>query len=414
MTAGGAVDRSNFRWSAFKGYGQERMFLVVSKGVFPFMRALGSETGGAFTRYLVDAAFRIPSPAALTRAVEALDAVCELVEVDARCEVYERLVSRLLTAHVDGGVAIPAHIARMAVEMADPRAGEAVCDPSCGAAEILSVALSRVLAERGSGGSRGGTMTGYCAGPSMARIAAMNMLVHGAEDPRIELSDGLKEREGDSGRFDLVLSGPLFGNMPGSGSGSRSGRGTASSEAQLLSLLMRIMRPGGRCLAIVPEALLHDVSRSGRTIRKALVEECRLDAVVSMPRWVFSPQANAPTAILSFSKDEGGTGSVWFYRMDEDGYAHDPRRKQVSENDIPDIVARFRDRENESARPRSEKSFVVPREEILASDYDLSMARYAEVSRSRPYRRPSAEVLDEMIGVSDRLSAELRGLRGML
>ncbi len=414
MTAGGAVDRSNFRWSAFRGYGQERMFFVVSRGVFPFMKALGAESGGPLTRYMADAAFRMSSPAALTRAVEALDAVCELAGAEARGEVYGQLVSRLLTAPVGGGVAIPAHIARMVVEMADPRSGEAVCDPSCGAAEILSAALSHVLAEKGQSGLGSGTMSGYCSGPSMARIAAMNMLAHGAEDPRIVLSDGLQERDGDPGSFDLVLSGPLFGNAPGSSPGSRSGRRTASSEAQLLSLVMRITRPGGRCIAIVPESLLHEGSKPSRAIRKALVEECRLDAVVSMPRWVFSPQANAPTAVLAFSKDEGGTGGVWFYRMDEDGYAHDSRGKQVPESDIPDIVRRFRDREGESARGRSEKSFVVPREEIVAGDYSLSMAKYMRAPCSGRPRRPSAEVLDEMIVLSDSLSAELRGLRGML
>lgn len=413
MTDGGAVDRSNFRWSAFRKYGQERMFLVVSLGVFPFMRALDPEAGGAYSRYMSDATFKIPTPQMLSLVVAAVDAVCDAAG-ESCGDAYEYMISRVQSMPQSRISATPRHIARMIAKIAGPSPGDAVCDPSCGSAELL-VAAADLASEEGSPG--GVTLAGYEPDGATARIGAMNMIAHGIADPRIKRENSLSSKNYDADRYDLVLCSSPFGNVPDRDRISQpllSMAGAMKSDLLYLSLSVRTLRPGGRCAIVVPEDFLASSARAYKAMRKALIEENRLDAVISMPRGVSHPNSIMPTALLVFTKDERGTDAVWFYRMEGDGLRHGIPGRSPPDNDIPDIIERFKRREGERGRRRQEKSFMVPKPEIADNDYILSPAMYAEPECPERAHRPSAEVLDEMIGMSERLVAELKDLRRML
>lgn len=157
---------------------------------------------------------------------------------------------------------------------------------------------------------------------------------------------------------------------------------------------MRILKIGGRCACIVPDGVLFGSSKAHKSIRKEIVENQRLEAVISMPSGVFKPYAGVSTAILIFTKTEhGGTDHVWFYDMKADGFSLDDKRTPVAENDIPDIIERFKNREKEVDRKRTEQSFMVPKKDIVENEYDLSINKYKEVEYIPVEYPPTSEIM---------------------
>lgn len=427
----GTVEGEQFKWSYFRDLPAEKMFETVQYGVFPFIKQIHDNKDSAYSKYMGDAIFKIPTPQKFSQIVDALDELYEsmdgLNEKDVRGDIYEYLLSKLSTAGTNGQFRTPRHIIRMMVELMDPKADETICDPACGTAGFL-VAASDYLKENRSkeiffdkdrkDHFNRSMFTGYDMDRTMLRIGAMNMMVHGVEDPHIEYKDSLSEQNEDAEKYSLVLANPPFkGSLDDDivSPSLLSQVKTKKTELLFLALFIRILRVGGRCAAIVPDGVLFGSSKAHKSLRTALVEDNRLEAVISMPSGVFKPYAGVSTAIIIFTKTgHGGTDNVWFYDMQADGFSLDDKRSAIEENDIPDIIARFRNLEGEKDRKRTDRSFLVPRDEIAGNDYDLSINKYKQTVYQEESYPPSSEIVKEMRRLAEELSEELKKLEEML
>ena len=259
---------------------------------------------------------------------------------------------------------------------------------------------------------------GYDMDRTMLRIGAMNMMTHGIDNPFIEYRDSLSDQNSDKDMYSLVLANPPFkGSLDAE---SVSGDllkvcKTKKTELLFLALFLRIMKMGGRCACIVPDGVLFGGSTAHKSIRKEIVENQRLEAVISMPSGVFKPYAGVSTAILIFTKTEhGGTDQVWFYDMTADGFSLDDKRAPVAENDIPDIIERFRNLDKETDRKRTDKSFMVPKKDIVDNAYDLSINKYKEVEYV-PVEYPStSEIMANIRGIEEEIRKEMDELEKLL
>ena len=425
------VDGTQFKWSSFRDLPADRMFEVVQSGVFPFIKQLHGNKDSAYSKYMGDAIFKIPTPQKLSQVVDALDGIYEMMKgkegVDVRGDLYEYMLSKMSTSGTNGQFRTPRHIIRMMVELMDPKAYEVICDPSCGTAGFL-VAAGDYLREnrkeeifynkeRKEHFNRG-MFTGYDTDRTMLRIGAMNMMAHGVEDPHIEYKDSVSDQNEDTEKYSLILANPPFkGSVDASiiSSSLTSVVNTKKTELLFVALFLRMLRVGGRCASIVPDGVLFGSSKGHKALRRELVDNNRLEAVISMPSGVFKPYAGVSTAILIFTKTgHGGTDNVWFYDMEADGYSLDDKRSPIEANDIPDIIARFRNLEGEAGRERTEKSFLVPREEIVANDYDLSINKYRKTEYVQEQYAPSSEIIAELKRLNAQLAEELDKLEKML
>ena len=425
------VDGKQFKWSVFRDSPSEKMFETVQLGVFPFIKQLHGDRDSAYSKYMGDAIFKIPTPQKFSQVVDALDSLYADMDgigsKDVRGDIYEYLLSKLSTAGTNGQFRTPRHIIAMMVELMDPKADEIICDPACGTAGFL-VAACDYLRERKSkeiffDKSRkdhfnAEMFTGYDMDRTMLRIGAMNMMVHGVERPNIAYKDSLSEQNEDTERFSLVLANPPFKGSLDENTISPSLLSevrTKKTELLFLALFLRILRVGGRGAVIVPDGVLFGASNAHTAVRKLLIEKNRLEAVISMPSGVFKPYAGVSTAILIFTKTgHGGTDNVWFYDMTADGFSLDDKRSPIGDNDIPDIIARFRDREGEKSRERTEKSFMVPKEEIVENGYDLSINKYRKTVYETEEYPPSSEIIREMRRLTEELAEDLKKLEEMV
>ena len=259
---------------------------------------------------------------------------------------------------------------------------------------------------------------GYDMDRTMLRIGAMNMMTHGIDNPDIEYRDSLSDQNSDKDKYTLVLANPPFkGSLDAE---SVSGDllkvcKTKKTELLFLALFLRILKIGGRCACIVPDGVLFGSSTAHKAIRKEIVENQRLEAVISMPSGVFKPYAGVSTAILIFTKTEhGGTDDVWFYDMTADGLSLDDKRTPVAENDIPDIIERFKHLGNEKERKRTEKSFLVPKQEIVDNEYDLSINKYKEVEYVAVEYPPTSEIMANIRELEIEIGNEMDALERLL
>ena len=425
------VDGTQFKWSSFRDLPADRMFEVVQSGVFPFIKQLHGNKDSAYSKYMGDAIFKIPTPQKLSQVVDALDGIYEMMKgkegVDVRGDLYEYMLSKMSTSGTNGQFRTPRHIIRMMVELMDPKAYEVICDPSCGTAGFL-VAAGDYLREnrkeeifynkeRKEHFNRG-MFTGYDTDRTMLRIGAMNMMAHGVEDPHIEYKDSVSDQNEDTEKYSLILANPPFkGSVDASiiSSSLTSVVNTKKTELLFVALFLRMLRVGGRCASIVPDGVLFGSSKGHKALRRELMDNNRLEAVISMPSGVFKPYAGVSTAILIFTKTgHGGTDNVWFYDMEADGYSLDDKRSPIEANDIPDIIARFRNLEGEADRERTEKSFLVPKEEIVDNDYDLSINKYRKTEYVQEKYAPSSEIIAELKRLNAQLAEELDKLEKML
>ena len=259
---------------------------------------------------------------------------------------------------------------------------------------------------------------GYDMDRTMLRIGAMNMMTHGIDNPFIEYRDSLSDQNTDKDKYSLVLANPPFkGSLDAE---SVSGDllkvcKTKKTELLFLALFLRILKVGGRCECIVPDGVLFGSSKAHKSIRKEIVENQRLEAVVSMPSGVFKPYAGVSTAILIFTKTEhGGTDNVWFYDMSADGFSLDDKRSPVTENDIPDIIERFKHLDQEADRKRTDKSFLVPKQDIVDNDYDLGINKYKEVEYIPVEYPPTSEIMANIREIEMEIGKEMEELEKLL
>lgn len=428
---GRKVDGNQLRWSVFHDFPATRMYETVQNFVFPFIIDLHGNKESAYSRYMGDAIFKVPTPLMLEKIVTAMDGIYEqmaqLQASDTRGDVYEYLLSKIATAGVNGQFRTPRHIIRMMVDLMEPRADEIVCDPACGTSGFL-VAVSDFLKEnrkqevffnrQNKEHYMNHMFHGYDMDRTMLRIGAMNMMTHGVDNPFIEYRDSLSDQNPDKDKYSLILANPPFkGSLDADivSADLLKVCKTKKTELLFLALFLRMLKVGGRCACIVPDGVLFGSSTAHKAIRKELIENNRLEAVISMPSGVFKPYAGVSTAILIFTKTgHGGTDQVWFYDMKADGFSLDDKRSEVKENDIPDIIARFHALENETDRKRTDQSFFVPKQEIADNDYDLSINKYKKVEYVPVEYPPTSEILKEIDDLEVEIQKELAELKRLL
>ena len=425
------VDGSQLKWSVFHDFPAAKMYTVVQEWVFPFIKNLHGDKNSAYSKYMNDAIFKLPTPLLLDKVVTAMDGIYEqmaqLKASDTRGDVYEYLLSKLSTAGVNGQFRTPRHIIRMMVDLMEPKADELVCDPACGTSGFL-VAVSDYLKEnrkqevffnrQNKNHYMNDMFHGYDMDRTMLRIGAMNMMTHGVENPVIEYRDSLSDQNPDREQYSLILANPPFkGSLDYDivSTDLLKVCKTKKTELLFLALFLRMLKVGGRCACIVPDGVLFGSSTAHKAIRKELMEINRLEAVISMPSGVFKPYAGVSTAVLIFTKTgHGGTDKVWFYDMKADGLSLDDKRTPVADNDIPDIIARFHNLAGEADRKRTEQSFFVPKQEIVDNGYDLSINKYKK-TEYKPVEYPSTqEILSELKELESQITAGLKELEGMV
>lgn len=418
-------DHQNLRWSIFKDFKAERMYKVVQEEVFPFIKNMGKGRESNYTKYMEDAIFIIPTPIMLQRVVSAIDKL-EMKDRDTKGDVYEYLLSKVSTSGTIGQFRTPRHIIKMMVELMKPNAQDIIVDPASGSAGFL-VQAGEYLRENHSDLFNianlkehfNNTMFyGFDMDRTMLRIGAMNLMQHGIENPNISYRDSLSEDNKDSNKYTLVLTNPPF---KGSIDDERTAKDllavtkTKKTELLFLALFLRILKIGGRCASIVPDGVLFGTSNAHKSIRKEIIENNKLEAIISMPSGVFKPYAGVSTAIIIFAKTGvGATDKVWFYDMTADGFSLDDQRQEVKENDIPDIINRFNNLEGEIDRKRTDKSFLVSKEEIVKNDYDLSINKYKEVEHKKVEYPKTSEILEELMSLEEEISREMSELEKLL
>lgn len=384
-------DKQNLRWSKFKNFEAETMYDVVANEVFPFIKSLHTNKDSAYAKYMGDAIFKIPTPLMLTKIVDGIDNIDMDENKDTKGDLYEYLLSKVATAGTNGQFRTPRHIIDMIVKLMKPTPQDVIVDPAAGSAGFLvssqaylrenhaDLFLVQGLKEH----FNNNMFYGFDMDRTMLRIGAMNMMLHGVDNPNIEYKDSLSEVNTDKDKFSLVLANPPFkGSLDYEQVSADLLKVTKTKKTELLflALFLRILKMGGRCASIVPDGVLFGSTGGHKSIRKEIVENHKLEAIISMPSGVFKPYAGVSTAIMIFTKTgTGGTDKVWFYDMKADGYSLDDKRNPVEDNDINDIVERFSNLDNEVNRKRTEKSFFVPVEEIRENGYDLSINKYKEI-----------------------------------
>ncbi|UPT58340.1 N-6 DNA methylase [Geobacillus thermoleovorans] len=418
-------DKQHLRWSKFKNLEASQMYEIVSKEVFPFIKSLHGNKNSAYAKYMSDAIFMIPTPQMLSKIVDGIDKL-PLKDRDLQGDLYEYLLSKIATAGTNGQFRTPRHIIKMMVELVKPTPEDIIVDPAAGSAGFLVAAgeylrkhrsdlfLVQSLKEH----FNNHMFYGFDMDRTMLRIGAMNMMLHGIENPNIEYRDSLSEQNKDKDKYTLVLANPPFkGSLDYDAVSNDLLKvvKTKKTELLFLALFLRILKTGGRCACIVPDGVLFGSSKAHKDIRKEIVENHKLEAIISMPSGVFKPYAGVSTAIMIFTKTGvGGTDQVWFYDMKADGYSLDDKRTPIEENDIPDIIARFHNREAEKERKRTEQSFFVPVEEIRENDYDLSINKYKEIEYEEvQYEAPSV-ILERVETLEKEIMQGLQELKEMI
>ena len=417
-----SIEGKQLKWSIFRDYPANKQYEIMQEWVFPFIKDLHDDKDSAYSKYMSDAIFKLPTPLVLSKVIDSLDEIYELMDkeeknisskeknVDIRGDVYEYLLSKIATAGRNGQFRTPRHIIRMMVDLMKPTPDELICDPACGTSGFLVTASdylrenykNDILMNRQKRDHYMNHMFhGFDMDRTMLRIGAMNMMNHS-----------------DNEKYSLILANPPFkGTLDYDlvSANLLKVAKTKKTELLFLALFIRMLKTGGRCACIVPDGVLFGSSKAHKAIRKTIIEDNRLEAVISMPSGVFKPYAGVSTGILIFTKTgHGGTDNVWFYDMKADGFSLDDKRSEVKENDIPDIIERFNNLDKEVDRKRTEQSFFVPIEEIKENDYDLSINKYKEVIYEKIEYRPSKEILGDIASLNQEIDKCIKELQSLL
>jgi type I restriction enzyme M protein len=435
----------DMRWSHFRHFAPDEMFSVVDRHVFPFLRTLGGN-GSTYAHHMRDARFTIPTPQLLAKVVD-LIADVPMEDRDTKGDLYEYMLGKIATAGQNGQFRTPRHIIKLMVEMTAPTPSDVICDPACGTAGFLIAAgeylrehyPEMLRAEERRAHFHHEMFHGFDFDNTMLRIGSMNMLLHGVENPDIRYRDSLsQDHAGEEERYSLVLANPPFAGSLDYEQTAKDLQAivkTKKTELLFLALFLRLLKPGGRAAVIVPDGVLFGSSNAHKAIRKLLVEEQKLDAVVSLPSGVFRPYAGVSTSILLFTKtNSGGTDHVWFYDVEADGWSLDDKRtpllaedklgpvplgalslEEHQKNNLPDALTRWAARSgSELDRSRADQSFCVPKVAIVAQGYDLSLNRYKEVVTEEVEYRPPLEILADLAKLEREIEGSMAELEAML
>ena len=414
----------NLRWSRFKNLAPAEMYKTVDEHVFPFLHHIAEDTTHA--QHMAAARLTIPTPALLQKAVDGLDAV-PMEDRDTKGDVYEYMLAKIATAGENGQFRTPRHIIKLMVEMMAPTPKDIICDPASGTCGFLVAASEHIRDKHPtalfdtdlSDHFHSRMFNGFDFDNTMLRIGSMNMLLHGVENPDISYKDSLAQTDDDDAeKYSLVLANPPF-------SGSLDYESTAKDLQQIVktkktellfgALFLRLLQIGGRAAVIVPDGVLFGSSKVHKTLRKMIVEDQKLDAIINMPSGVFKPYAGVSTAIMLFTKtNSGGTDNVWFYDMQADGFSLDDKRDVVDECDIPDVLEKWASLDPDGENDRTRKAFFVGRDEIVANDYDLSLNRYKEIVYEPIEYDPPLEIIRQLKELESKIMSDLDELERML
>ncbi len=384
-------DQEHLRWKNIKQLDPQAMFDHIRDEVFPFIKELGGKNGSTYRKHMEGAIFMFPKPSTLARVVELMDQL-DMNDRDTKGDMYEYMLSRLSVAGQNGQFRTPRHIIKMMVELTQPKPKENIADPACGTAGFLVAAGEYVRNNHAAAmvdddvreHFQSEMFTGYDFDSSMLRIGNMNMVMHGFDGATIDYKDSLSSGDDElREQFDLILANPPFkGSLDYDSVAADLLQTVKTKKTELLfnALFLRALKTGGRAAVVVPDGVLFGSSTAHKELRRILVEDQQLNAVISMPSGVFKPYAGVSTAVILFTKtNSGGTENVWFYDMKADGYSLDDKRDKIDDDDITDIIKRYKNLEDETGRKRTDQSFLVPKEEIVEQNYDLSINRYKEI-----------------------------------
>lgn len=441
-------DEQQLRWSHFRHLGADEMLPLVRDKVFPHFRTTAA-SGSAFSEFMKDAQLMIQKPSLLVKAVNMIHEL-PLTEGDTKGDLYEYLLSKLTTAGINGQFRTPRHIIRLMVDMLEPQPTDVVGDPACGTGGFLVSVMQYLLethtspegiieetdpetgaTERIYTGDlledqrdfiRSKMFHGFDFDATMLRIAAMNLMLHGVDDPDIHyqdtLSTGFTEKfpKAASEGFNVILANPPFkGQLDFEDVHASLLRQVKTKKTELLfvTLILRMLKNGGRSATIVPDGVLFGSSGAHQALRKLLIDNNQLEAVISLPSGVFRPYAGVSTGILVFTKG-GETKDVFFYDVQADGFSLDDKREKITENDLPDCLSRWRTGDSKTDIDRTAKAFFVPADEIRDAGYDLSLSRYKETVFEEEKYDPPQVLLERMKILNDEIGADLAELEGML
>ena len=437
------------RWSKFKDRDSREIFEIISQRVFPAVKKMkygklpdfdengelieieeDTESGNsqtAFSKYMDSAVFLIPNAQILQKIITGLDDlyIHDIADLDMQGDLYEYMLGKLSTAGQNGQFRTPKHIREMMVELVAPTPDDIICDPACGtagflvsSAEYIRRHYENTMTDEQWENFANKTFSGYDTDYTMLRIAAMNLMLHSITNPDIDYKDSVSKQNNVSNKYTVCRANPPFKGTVDAESihdNLKAVTNTKKTELLFLALFLRLMQKGGRCACIVPDGVLFGSSKAHKSIRKELIENHQLKAVISMPSGVFKPYAGVSTAVLVFVKTEaGGTENVWFYDMKADGFSLDDKRSEIAENDIPDIIARFHNLDGEMNRERTEQSFFVPKQEIVDNDYDLSINKYKKTEYVAVEYPPTSEIMVEIEDLNKVIETELSELKKML
>jgi type I restriction enzyme M protein len=447
------ADKQHLRWGHFSNCAPDAMFPLVRDELFAFLKdEIGAKGIG---QYLKDAQFLIPKPSLLAEAVSMISAL-PLQSGDTKGDLYEYLLGKLTTAGINGQFRTPRHVIAAMTDMLSPRPDQTVCDPACGTGGFLIAVMDylrrthsspdQIHPETDAGQPlldehgqpvmlypgdqldpymdhiRNAMFTGFDFDATMLRIAAMNLILHGIDNPQIHYQDTLAHSFSEhfptkaENAFDIILANPPFkGSLDADDvhASLRRQVKTKKTELLFLALMVRLLKIGGRCAVIVPDGVLFGSSKAHRGIRKMLVDENQLEGVISLPSGVFKPYAGVSTAILIFTKGDT-TAEVWFYDVQADGYSLDDKRNPIAADDLPDMLEQWHRRDPDEDLPRTGPAFWVPVAEIRDNHYDLSLNRYKKIEYNEVTYESPTTILDRLDALETEIQSELCELRKML
>ena len=419
------TDYRNLRWNYFHNLEPTEMFSMVQTYVFPFIKQIGEGRDTAFSRYMKDTVFLIPTAKVLAKVVDSIDAM-DMNNKDIMGDVYEYLLGKIAAAGENGQFRTPRHIIKMIVALMKPGLKDRILDPAMGSAGFLveSAAYisenfkSELMRKENLDRYKKNMFSGYDTDQSMLRIGAMNMMLHGVAEPHIQYQDSLSGDNIERNLYSLIMANPPFTGSVFQEDISKdliALCNTKKTELLFLALFTKMLEVGGRCASIVPDGVLFGSSKAHKAIRRELIENQRLEAVISMPSGVFKPYAGVSTAIVIFTKtDAGGTDKVWFYDMKADGFSLDDKRSPIEQNDIPDVIKKFQNRFDTPEPERTEQCFFVPKDEIVDNGYDLSINKYKKTEYVPEEYPPTSQLLAEIDELETQFQKELKALKGLL
>lgn len=418
-------NQQHLRWSRFKDFESVRMFETVRDQVFAYLRELNPNEESIYAKFMKDAVFLIPKPSVLEQVVTLLSEI-SMHDRDTKGDLYEYLLSKLAQAGVNGQFRTPRHIIRMMVEMVEPKPKDIIGDPAAGTAGFLVVAGEYLLEKHpevmmqddlrrhfSEGMFHGGEFD-----PTMMRIGAMNLMMHGIEDPDLVYADSLGEESAQMRNlYTLILANPPFKGAINEAEIAKDLHATVKTkktELLFLALFLKQLKIGGRCACIVPEGVLFTSTVAHLQARRLLIDGNMLEGVIAMPSGVFKPYSGVSTAVLIFTRtDSGGTSDVWFYEMLGDGFTLDAKRNKCGTNDIPDAILQWHSRQ-EPIADRTGRAFKVPVQEIRANNYELGLSRYRAVKETQSPQDPPSTLIAKLRNMADDIECDLKDLEVLL